>query len=63
MIESLNRVIGKSITTCGSFPTEEAATTLIYLAIRNFEKGGRNVSQWFEPRNQFASTFKERFSA
>ncbi len=32
-IESLNRVIGKSIKTRGSFPTDEAATTLICLAI------------------------------
>ena len=42
-IESLNRVIRKSIKTRGSFSTEDAATKLIYLAIRNFEKGGRNV--------------------
>ena len=46
-IESLNRVIRKTIKTRGSFPTEEAATKLIYLAIRNFEKGGRNVREWF----------------
>ena len=39
-IESLNRVIRKSIKTRGLFPTEEAATKLICLAIRNFEKGG-----------------------
>jgi len=32
-------VIRKSIKTRGSFPTVEAATKLIYLAIRNFEKG------------------------
>jgi len=43
-IESLNRVIRKSIKTRGSFPTEEAATKLIYLAIRNFEKGGSSSS-------------------
>jgi putative transposase len=42
-IESLNRVIRKSVKTSGSFPTEDAATKLIYLAIHNFEKGGRNV--------------------
>ncbi|MFT6659282.1 MAG: transposase-like protein [Maritalea sp.] len=62
-IESLNRVIRKSIKTRGSFPTEEAATKLIYLAIRNFEKGGRNVSEWFAARNQFAIMFEERFNA
>ena len=62
-IESLNRVIRKSIKTRGSFPTEEAATKLIYLAIRNFEKGGRNVREWFAARNQFAIMFDERFNA
>jgi transposase-like protein len=35
-IEILNRVIRKSIKTRGSFPIEDAATKLIYLAIRNF---------------------------
>ncbi len=62
-IESLNRVIRKSIKTRGSFPTEEAATKLIYLAIRNFEKGGRNVREWFAARNQLAIMFEERFNA
>jgi transposase-like protein len=62
-IESLNRVIRKSIKTRGSFPTEEAANKLIYLAIRNFEKGGRNVREWFAARNQFAIMFEERFNA
>ena len=61
-IESLNRVIRKSIKTRGSFPTEEAATKLIYLAIRNFEKGGRNVREWFDARNQFAILYAERFN-
>lgn len=62
-IESLNRVIRKSIKTRGSFPTEEAATKLIYLAIRNFEKGGRNVREWFAARNQFAIMYETRFDA
>ena len=60
-IESLNRVIRKSIKTRGSFPTDEAATKLIYLAIRKFEKDGRNVREWFAARNQFAIMFGERF--
>ena len=62
-IESLNRVIRKSIKTRGSFPTEEAATKLIYLAIRNFEKGGRNVREWFAVRNHLAIVFEDRFNA
>ena len=62
-IESLNRVIRKSIKTRGPFPTEEAATKLIYLAIRNFEKGGRNIREWCAARNQFDIMFAERFNA
>lgn len=62
-IESLNRAIRKSIKTRRSFPTEEAATKLIYLATCNFEKGGRNVREWFAARNQFVIIFNERFNA
>lgn len=62
-MESLNRVIRKSIKTRGSFPTDEAATKLIYLAIRSFEKDGRTVREWFAARNQFAIMFGERFDA
>ena len=57
-VESLNRVIRKSIKTRGSFPTEEAATGLIYPAVRNFEKAGRNVREWFAARSQFAIMFR-----
>lgn len=62
-IESLTRVIRKSIKTRGSFPTEEAATKLIYLAIRNIENGGRNVRKWCAARYEFATMFKDRLKA
>ena len=55
--------VRKSIKTRGSFPTEEAATKLICLAIRNFGKGGRNTREWFAARNQFDIMFAERFNA
>ena len=61
-IESLNRVIRKTTKTRGSFPTDEAATKLIYLAIRGFEKTGRAVREWVAARNQFAILYPERFS-
>ena len=61
--KSLNQVIRKSIKTRASFPTEEAATKLIYLAIRKFEKGGRNLREGFAARNQFAIMVTERFNA
>ncbi len=56
-------MIRKSIKTRGSFPTEDAATKLIYLAIRKFEKRGRNVREWFAARNHFAIMFEDRFNA
>jgi putative transposase len=61
-IESLNQVIRKTTKTRGSFPTDEAATKLIYLAIRNFEKAGRCVREWVAARNQFAILYPERFN-
>jgi len=61
-IESLNRVIRKTTKTRGSFPTDEAATKLIYLAIRSFEKTGRAVREWVAARNQFAILYPERFN-
>ena len=62
-IEGLNRVIRKTVKTRGSFPTEEAATKLIYQAIRNFEKGGGKVREWIAARNQLAIMFDTRFDA
>jgi len=61
-IESLNRVIRKTTKTRGSFPTDEAAAKLIYLAIRNFEKTGRGVREWVAACNQFAILYPERFN-
>ena len=61
-IESLNRIIRKTTKTRGSFPSDEAATKLIYLAIRNFEKTGRAVREWVAARNQFAILYPERFT-
>lgn len=62
-VESLNRVLRKTLKTKGSFPTEEAATKLIFLAIRNFGKGGRAVRDWVATRNQLATLFPGRFNA
>ena len=61
-IESLNRVIRKTTKTRGSFPTDDAAMKLIYLAIRSFEKSGRAVREWVAARNQFAILYPERFN-
>ena len=60
--ESINRVIRKTTKTRGSFPNDGAATKLIYLAIRRFEKSGRCVREWVAARNQFAILYSERFN-
>jgi len=60
-IESLNRIIRKAIKTRGSFPSEEAAEKLIYLAIRGHEKTSRTVRGWLTAVNQCAIMFEDRF--
>jgi putative transposase len=60
-VESLNRVIRKAIKTRGSFPSEDAAEKLIYLAIRGHEKSTRTVRGWLTAVNQFAIMFEDRF--
>ena len=62
-VDSLNRVLRKTLKTKGSFPTEEAASKLIFLAIRNFEKGCRAVREWVAARNQLAIIFAGCFDA
>lgn len=52
-----------TINTKGSFPTEEAATKLNFMASRNFEKGGRNVRERVAARDQLAILFAGRFYA
>jgi len=61
-VESLNRVIRKAIKTRGSFPSEQAAEKLIYLAIRGHEKTARTVREWLTALNQFAIMFEDRFT-
>ena len=60
-IESLNRIIRKAIKTRGSFPSEDSAEKLIYLAIRGHEKTARTVRGWLTAVNQFAIMFEDRF--
>jgi putative transposase len=45
-IEALNRQIRKIIKTRGSFPTEDSARKLIYLAITNAQTKWRHVYNW-----------------
>ncbi len=62
-IESVNARLRKIIKTRGHFPTDEAATKLIYLALRNItSEWGRAAHDWKTAMNQFAILYDERFT-
>jgi transposase-like protein len=61
-IESLNARVRKIIKTRGHFPTDEAATKLIWLALRNITSEWKSaVLYWKAAMNQFAILYGERF--
>ncbi len=61
-IESLNAGIRKVIKTRGHFPTDEAATKLIWLALRNITADWKKpMLRWKAAMNQFAILYGERF--
>ena len=60
-IESLNMSLRKVIKTRASFPNEEAAFKLLYLALRNAAKKWRMpIRDWSGAMNQFAIIFEGR---
>jgi transposase-like protein len=62
-LESLHAQLRKIIKTRGHFPSDEAATKLIWLALRNISRGwGRGPQQWKPAMNQFAILYGERFT-
>lgn len=63
-IESLNMRLRKILKARGHFPSDEAATKLIYLALRNIIKTWtKPLANWSSAANQFAIKFGERFFA
>jgi len=61
-IESVNAQLRKTIKTRGHFPSDEAATKLIWLALRNITaKWSRSTFDWKTAMNQFAILYAERF--
>ena len=62
-LESLHRSLRKIIKTRGSFPSDEAATKLLYLAIRNAGMRWKRPVAWTAAMGQFAILFEERFPA
>ncbi len=61
-VESLNRSLRKIIKTRGSFPTDEAAMKLLYLAIQNAGVHWRRPVAWTAAMGQFAVLFGDRFA-
>jgi putative transposase len=62
-VESLHRSLRKIIKTRGSFPTDEAAVKLLFLAIRNAGVRWRRPVAWTAALGQFAILFGDRFEA
>ncbi len=62
-VESLHRSLRKIIKTRGSFPTDEAAMKLLYLAIQNAGVHWRRPVEWTAAMSQFAILFGDRFAA
>lgn len=62
-IESVNARLRKIIKTRGHFPNDDAATKLIWLALRNItEDWGRAANHWKSAMNQFAILYGDRFT-
>ena len=62
-IESVNARLRKIIKTRGHFPSDEAATKLIWLALRNITAAwGRGILSWKPAMNQFAILYQDRFT-
>jgi transposase-like protein len=62
-IESVNARLRKIIKTRGHFPSDDAASKLIWLALRNITTDwGRASRDWKEAMNQFAILYQDRFT-
>src|SRR5450756_1036116 len=60
-VESLNMTLRKVIKTRGSFPNEDAAIKLLYLALMNVAKKWRTLQGWPQALNHFAILWGDRF--
>ncbi len=60
-VESLHRSLRKIIKTRGSFPNDDAALKLLFLAMRNAGVRWRRPVAWTAAMGQFAILFGDRF--
>ncbi|MCA8094840.1 transposase, partial [Burkholderia anthina] len=64
VIESMHMQLRKIVKNRGHFPSDEAASKLLFLALRNIEKDWKMLPiTWRQAVNQFAILFGERFTA
>jgi putative transposase len=62
-LESVHARLRKIIKTRGHFPNDEAATKLLWLALRNITAAWRNaVQHWHLAMTQFAILYEDRFT-
>jgi len=62
-VESLHMSLRKIIKTRGSFPSEEAALKLLYLALRNVSAKWDTIQHWKQALNHFQMLWGERIQA
>lgn len=63
-IESVNMSLRKIIKNRGSFPTDEAALKLLYLALQNIaRKWTMPIKEWKAALNRFAIIYEDRMPA
>lgn len=62
-VESLHMTLRKIIKTRASFPSEEAAVKLLYLALRNASAKWEAIQHWKQALNQFELLWGERIRA
>ena len=61
-LESVHARLRKIIKTRGHFPSDEAATKLLWLALRNLtRRWAIPIRPWREAMSQFALSYPERF--
>jgi putative transposase len=63
-VESLNSTLRKAVRLRGHFPTDEAATKLLFLALREVSRDWKMPArEWSAAKTQFAVIFGDRFIA
>jgi putative transposase len=60
-VESLNMTLRKVTKTRASFPNEESAIKLLYLALQNVAKKWHAIQGWPQALNHFAILWEDRF--